>query len=72
MIICCAPLFYKWLVSHLPQSTAFWDLKDSLLWSQNVMSLTHSDTEWYSHAYDEVKIIDNYGEFPNVPLLGTK
>ncbi|XP_050919137.1 uncharacterized protein LOC127136643 [Lathyrus oleraceus] len=28
MIICCVPLLYKWLISHLPQSTAFWDLKD--------------------------------------------
>ncbi|XP_050876010.1 uncharacterized protein LOC127079670 [Lathyrus oleraceus] len=55
MIICCVPLLYKWLISHLPQSTAFWDLKDGLLWSQNIMSLTHSDIEWYSHAYDEVR-----------------
>ncbi|XP_050876209.1 uncharacterized protein LOC127079898 [Lathyrus oleraceus] len=47
-------------------------LADGLLWSQKIMSLTHSDIEWYSHAYDEVNIFDSCGEFPNVPLLGTK
>lgn len=72
MIICCVPSLYKWLISHLPRSTAFWDLKDGLLWSQKIISLTHSDIEWYSHAYDEGKIIDSCGDFPNVPLLGTK
>ncbi|XP_050897715.1 uncharacterized protein LOC127104579 [Lathyrus oleraceus] len=72
MIIRCAPLLYKWIISHLSRSIAFWDLNDGLLWSHNIMSLTHYDIEWYSHAYDEVKIIESYGEFPNVPLLGTK
>ncbi|XP_050884692.1 uncharacterized protein LOC127087816 [Lathyrus oleraceus] len=72
MIICCVPLLYKWLISHLSRSTSFWDLKDGILWSQKIMSLTHSDIEWYSHAYYEVKIIDRCGEFSNVPLLGTK
>ncbi|XP_050895598.1 uncharacterized protein LOC127102242 [Lathyrus oleraceus] len=72
MVIFYVPLLYKWLISHLPRSTAFWNLRDGLLWSQKIMSLTYSDIEWYSHAYDEVKIIENCGEFPNVPLLDTK
>ncbi|XP_050897221.1 uncharacterized protein LOC127104047 [Lathyrus oleraceus] len=28
MIICCVTLLYKWFISHLTRSTAFWDLKD--------------------------------------------
>ncbi|XP_050916553.1 uncharacterized protein LOC127131681 [Lathyrus oleraceus] len=72
MIICCATLLYKWFILHLPQSTSFWDLKDGLLWSQKIMSITHSDIDWFDCAYEGVTIIDNYGEFPNVPLLGTK
>lgn len=36
------------------------------------MSLTYSDIEWYSHAYNEVKIIESCGEFPNVPFIDTK
>ena len=36
------------------------------------MALTHFDIVWYNHVYDGVMIIDSYGEFPNVPILGTK
>ncbi|XP_050895732.1 uncharacterized protein LOC127102406 [Lathyrus oleraceus] len=32
MIICCITLLYNWFISHLTRSTAFWDLKDGLLW----------------------------------------
>ncbi|XP_050915579.1 uncharacterized protein LOC127130649 [Lathyrus oleraceus] len=71
MIICCT-LLYKWFISHLAQSTSFWDLKDSLLWSQKIMSPTHSDIDWFDRAYEGVKVVDSCGEFPNVPLLGTK
>lgn len=35
------------------------------------MSLTIEDISWYSRSYNNVKIILNYGNFPNVPLLGT-
>lgn len=36
------------------------------------MSLTHSDIVWYNRSLDGVRIIDSCGEFPNVPLMGTK
>ncbi|KAI5395481.1 hypothetical protein KIW84_061885 [Lathyrus oleraceus] len=35
------------------------------------MSLTNDDIFWYNRVYDGVQIIDSYGEFSNVPLLGT-
>lgn len=35
------------------------------------MSLKVEDIPWYSRVYDGVKLILNYGDFPNVPLLGT-
>lgn len=72
MIICCVPFLYKWLISHLPPSTAFWDLKDGILWSQKIIYVTHYDIQWYIHAYNDVNIIDSCGKFSNVPLLGTK
>ncbi|XP_050914133.1 uncharacterized protein LOC127128806 [Lathyrus oleraceus] len=71
-IICCTTLLYKWFISHLPRSTTFWDLKDGFLWSQKIMSLTHSNIDWFDRAYEGATIIDSYGEFPNVPLIGTK
>ncbi|XP_050908944.1 uncharacterized protein LOC127122689 [Lathyrus oleraceus] len=72
MIVCCMPLLYKWFISYLPQSTSFWDLNNGLRWSHKIMALTHPDIVWYNRVYDWVMIIDSCGEFPNVPLLGTK
>ncbi|XP_058741116.1 uncharacterized protein LOC131613464 [Vicia villosa] len=61
-----------WFISHLLETPAFWDNKECLIWSQRIMSLTSSDIVWYSHDYFYAKIIDRWGEFSNVPLLGTK
>ena len=36
------------------------------------MTLTHSDVHWCSRSRENVIIIDRYGEFPNVPLLGIR
>lgn len=36
------------------------------------MSLNAEDISWYSRSYDNVKLILNYGNLPNVPLLGIK
>lgn len=36
------------------------------------MSLTSVDISWYSSVFYDVKIVDSYGEFSNVPLLGTQ
>ncbi|XP_050895731.1 uncharacterized protein LOC127102405 [Lathyrus oleraceus] len=69
MITCCVPMLYKWFISYLPRSHAFWDLKDGTLWSQKIMSLAHSDIVWYSRDYDGVSIIDSCGGFPNVPVI---
>ena len=70
-IVCCLPLLYKWLISHLPQTVAFKENKGCLRWSTRLMSLTNDDISWYNRVYDGVQIIDSYGEFSNVPLLGT-
>ncbi|KAI5404415.1 hypothetical protein KIW84_051544 [Lathyrus oleraceus] len=70
-IVCYLPLLYKWFISHLPQTVAFKENKGCLRWSTRLMSLTNDDISWYNRVYDGVQIIDSYGEFSNVPLLGT-
>ena len=72
MIICCTPLLYQWFISHLPRSDAFWDVRKEPRWAPKIMALFHSDIVWYHSAYHDVEIVDSYGSFPNVPLLGTK
>lgn len=72
IVVCCMPLLYRWFISHLPNKGSSVENKDNLKWSQRIMSHTDDDILWYSRAYDDVKIILNYGSFPNVPLIGTK
>ncbi|XP_050918471.1 uncharacterized protein LOC127135888 [Lathyrus oleraceus] len=50
----------------------FIENKDNLKRSQRIMSLTTEDIMWYSRAYDDIKLILSCGNFPNVPLIGTK
>ncbi|XP_050916001.1 uncharacterized protein LOC127131111 [Lathyrus oleraceus] len=71
-IVCCAPLLYRWFISHLPNKFPFVKNKDNLKWSQQIMSLNTEEISWYSRIYDGVKLILNCGDFPNVPLLGTR
>lgn len=35
-------------------------------------SLKASDFTWYSKEYDGINIVFSYGEFPNIPLIGTR
>ncbi|XP_050890747.1 uncharacterized protein LOC127096184 [Lathyrus oleraceus] len=71
-IICCTHFLYRWFISHLPSKGPFIENKDNLKWSQRIMSLKAKDIPWYSRVYDGVKLILDYGDFPHVPLLGTK
>ncbi|KAI5424032.1 hypothetical protein KIW84_030303 [Lathyrus oleraceus] len=69
-IVFCIPLLYKWFISHLPQTPAFVENKQCLRWSQRLMSLTNDDIVWYGPSLSSLEIIDYYGEFSNVPLIG--
>ncbi|XP_050875924.1 uncharacterized protein LOC127079583 [Lathyrus oleraceus] len=69
-ILCCTPLLYKWFISHLPRSGLFRENPQKLRWSQRFMSIDQGNIHWYDPSYDVGVIIDSYGEFPNVPILG--
>ncbi|PNX96378.1 ribulose bisphosphate carboxylase small chain 3A [Trifolium pratense] len=71
-ISCCVPLVQKWLMSHLPKKGAFVENPASSKWSHRMMALTEKDISWYSRSLDGTEIILSCGDFPNVPLMGTK
>ncbi|XP_050916338.1 uncharacterized protein LOC127131461 [Lathyrus oleraceus] len=71
-IVFYTSLLYRWFISHLPSKGPFVENKDNLKLSQRMISLNAEDINWYSRIYDSVKLILNCGDFPNVPLLGTK
>ncbi|GAU51747.1 hypothetical protein TSUD_415400 [Trifolium subterraneum] len=72
IIMCCAPLLYRWFMSHLPQTPHFKENPDKLRLPQRIMSLTPEDIVWYNAYCDVEVIIDGCGEFSNVSLLGTR
>jgi hypothetical protein len=67
-IFCCAPLLYKWFVSHLPR--AFIANRENIPWSRKIMALTSSDIVWYHPTWDNGITIIHCGEYPNVSLIG--
>lgn len=69
MVQCCAPLLYKWFLSDLPSERSFIQNKDNLKWSHRIMSLTAANISWYSHIYDDIQMIVNCRNFPNVSLI---
>ena len=67
MIMCCTPLLYRWFISHMPQSDAFWDVKKEPRWAPKIMALTHSEyrrclTHFITHFI--AKIYRFYKEAP--------
>ncbi|XP_058733117.1 uncharacterized protein LOC131604709 [Vicia villosa] len=69
MVTCCTPLLYKWHISHLPE---FWSQKEGLKWSHKIATLTNTKIFWTSNHFYRMKTLDCCGDFPNVPLIGTK
>ncbi|XP_050914841.1 uncharacterized protein LOC127129758 [Lathyrus oleraceus] len=71
MIACCAPLLYQWFLEHLPKTGA-WVEQTDVSWPQRLGSLRSEDLSWYSKEYINMDIILSYGDFPNLPLIGTQ
>ena len=69
-LMCCISLLSRWFISHLPRSVL--KNEQGLRWSQRMVSLSHSNIHWCSQSHENITIIDRFGEFPNVPLLGIR
>ena len=71
MIVCCAPLLYKWFASHLPKAVFAKANTGKASWSQRIMPLTPADIDWVHAGANSEGIIGSCGEFKNVPHIGT-
>jgi hypothetical protein len=72
VVSCCIPLVQVWLMSHLPKKDSFVENSAGLPWKQKMVALTEKDISWYSRDFDGTEIILSCGDFPNVPLMGSK
>ncbi|KEH19387.1 hypothetical protein MTR_8g054530 [Medicago truncatula] len=71
LIVCCAPLLYRWYASHLPKSVFSKENTGKDSWSERIMPLTPADIVWVHAGTNTEGIIGSCGEFENVPLIGT-
>ncbi|XP_058775408.1 uncharacterized protein LOC131649676 [Vicia villosa] len=69
-VLGCIPLLHKWFISHLPRSVI--RNEEGLTWIQRIMKLSYDDIIWYPKEFEGIQLFDRCGEFPNVPLLGTR
>ncbi|XP_058783707.1 uncharacterized protein LOC131658427 [Vicia villosa] len=61
----------KIFLSKNPVPTLLGDLLHSIN-ARRIMKLSYDDIIWYPKKFEGVQLFDRCGEFPNVPLLGTR
>ncbi|XP_058784081.1 uncharacterized protein LOC131658848 [Vicia villosa] len=69
-VLRCIPLLHEWFISHLPRSVI--KNEQGLTWIRRIMKLSYDDIIWHQKEYEGIQLFDCCGEFPNVPLLGTR
>ncbi|XP_058783281.1 uncharacterized protein LOC131657954 [Vicia villosa] len=69
-ILGCAPLLHKWFISHLSRATI--KNEEGLTWAQRIIKLSYDDVIWSQKEFEGSHLFDSCGDFPNVPLLGTR
>ncbi|XP_050896087.1 uncharacterized protein LOC127102798 [Lathyrus oleraceus] len=69
-ILCCAQLLHAWFKSHMPEEGPF--ISKELKPSHKLASLTSNHVKWYIRYWETEDVIVSIGDFPNVPLIGTK
>ncbi|XP_050888938.1 uncharacterized protein LOC127094112 [Lathyrus oleraceus] len=69
LVRCCAPLFLKWLVGHLPNNDAFLNPHQARNWARRLVVLTAKDIRWCNQNTKGGDFVVSCGKYPNVPLL---
>ncbi|XP_050909129.1 uncharacterized protein LOC127122897 [Lathyrus oleraceus] len=72
LMLCCIPLLYQWFISHVFKEVDTIEKMDGYEWSQKLVGLTENTIIWYPHGLNVGDTITSCGEFPNVPLIGSK
>lgn len=71
VIFCCIPLLYTWFMSHMSKKGPFIENQGDHNWPQRIVSLTKNSISWYLPEHDVNEIIFYFGDFLNVPLIGS-
>ena len=69
---CCIPLLYSWFMTRLYKEDYMIPNLTRYEWPQKLRSLTANFVLWYARKLDIGDIVYIYGEFLNVPLIGSQ
>lgn len=69
-LLCCSPFLHAWLMKHLKEEGLV--LSKELKWSQKLGSIIASNIKWYIRDLKMEDVITSCGDFPNLPLWGTR
>ena len=72
LMLCCVPLLYLWFTSQIFKNIFTIETMNGHDWSQKMMSLTERSILWYARKIKERKVTISCGDFPNVPLIGSR
>ncbi|XP_058784520.1 uncharacterized protein LOC131659329 [Vicia villosa] len=68
----CLSLLDRWFMLHFLVKGPFVLKKGSLRWSDKLINLTSYDIKWNYCVGKVLSIITSCGQYPNVPLMGTR
>ncbi|XP_020229593.1 uncharacterized protein LOC109810521 [Cajanus cajan] len=72
MILCCLPILYLWFTSWMFKRGSQIEIKNKSEWAHSITNLSEKIISWYSQKQNIDEVVCQCGDFPNVPLLGTK
>ena len=82
--MCCLPVFYVWLLSRIGEKGISaqcpveevmqrkLEVKRTTNWGEFLSRLTQEKIKWHPYWQQKTSIIYYCGNYPNVPLIGTK
>ncbi|KAK2351445.1 hypothetical protein QL285_097261 [Trifolium repens] len=72
LMLCCIPLLYSWFTSHIFSNTSTTEIMDKHEWSQRLRALTERSVIWFPKKLGREDVTISCGDFPNVPLIGSR
>lgn len=70
MMLSCAPLLYKWIISHIAKDMTTVEVMSGQKWAQSLVSLINKNIIWYPQILHRDDMVMSCGSFSNVPLIG--
>lgn len=72
IILCCLPVLYLWFTTHMFKKGGWVEIRSKSEWARDITNLSGRTISWCSQGLERIDVICHCGDFPNVPLMGTK